>query len=172
MVCHHRFGLLAATLAGIAFVQSLKIGRTRLDRSANIQLATAASLFFTCCTSNRRRPKWKEQNESMPYRMSVLKMIALGAISSKRTGFSGSLRSERFLKRILCARFRIRGISLLSCLTHFVCRPSVFASASWPIRRSDFGVRYASDDGKNLHLALVLRDSSSKIRSPVVVAVC
>lgn len=36
----------AATLASITFVQSPQMGRTWLDRSANIQLATAASLFF------------------------------------------------------------------------------------------------------------------------------
>lgn len=44
---------------------------------------------------------------------------------------------------------------IVSCLTHCVVSATVLFSASWPIRRSNIRSRYASDDGKNLHLALV-----------------
>lgn len=43
--------------------------RKRLDRSATLSLATAQPPVCTCCPSNRRRPKAKEQNESMLYRL-------------------------------------------------------------------------------------------------------
>lgn len=49
-------------------------------------------------------------------KMSVLKMLTVGAIAIKRTGFSGSVRSERFLKRILGVHFGIRGTTVLLAL--------------------------------------------------------
>lgn len=116
MVCHHRLGCFAAALAGIAFDQSPQIGRTRLDRSANIQLATAAKSLdcetqITCCTPNRRRPKWNEQNESMPYFMSVLKTPIPSVIADKRSGF------RAVLKTLTRYAIRDKKIFSLSCLT-------------------------------------------------------
>lgn len=60
----------------------------------------------------------------MPYLMSVLKKLTQGAIADKRIGVFGLVPSDRFLKQMVGARFRVRRTTLYLALPYGV-PPSV-----------------------------------------------